>query len=140
MKKFFITLYQYLETIPDTFYPFQREIEGKLVRGKQAYQQVIEEGFKLMGPGKLHYKIVIYRGAWHLIGSIISIISIAFVADKIFGSTIALYILLIVAIIALCIQEFLRHPKRYHQSTRKGLLDVATWLTPVFLYLAFLTS
>jgi len=140
MKTFFITVYQYLETIPDTFYPFRREIEGKWVRGQRAYQQVIQEGFLIFGPGKMSYQMVIYRGVWHLIGSIISITLITFIANDIFGSEIALYILLGAAIIALCVQEFLRHPKRYNQSTRKGILDVCTWVTPVVVYLLFLVS
>ena len=65
MKKLLISLHHWLETIPDKLYPFKHEIEGRWVRGKQAYAQALEEGFKILGPGKLRYRIVIYRGAWH---------------------------------------------------------------------------
>ena len=140
MKNKISNFYRWLETIPDRFYPFKRQIEGKWVRGIKSYQQTIEEGFKVLGPGKMHYRIIFYRGAWHLVGSILSIIAITFIANNVFGTEAALYILLGAAIIALCLQEFLSHPKRYNQSLQKGIFDVVTWVTPAILYLAFLTS
>jgi hypothetical protein len=140
MKKLIISIHRWFETIPDKLYPFKREIEGKWVRGKKAYTNVLEEGFEILGPGKLSYRIVFYRGAWHMVGSIVSMVAITYIAQRIFGSDTALFVLLGTAIIALCLQEFVLHPKRYGQSTRKGIFDVITWVAPILVYVAFLVS
>ena len=140
MKKFFVSLHHWFETIPEKLYPFKRQIKGKWVRGKKAYTAVIEEGFKVLGPGKLSYRIVFYRGAWHLLGSIVSMIAITYIAQRIFGSEIALFVLLGTAILALFMQEFILHPKRYGQTTNKGIFDIVTWVAPMLVYVAFLVS
>jgi len=140
MKKIFISFHQWLETIPDKLYPFKRQIKGKWVRGKKAYDNVLEEGFEILGPGKLRYRIVFYRGAWHIVGSIVSMVAITYIAQRVLGSEAALYILMATAIIALFLQEFILHPKRYGQSTRKGIFDIVTWVAPMLVYVAFLVS
>jgi hypothetical protein len=140
MKKILISLHHWLETIPDKLYPFKRQIEGKWVRGKKAYVNALEEGFRILGPGKLSYRIVFYRGAWHILGSIVSMVAITYIAQRVFGSEIALYVLLATAIFALFLQEFILHPKRYGQTTRKGIFDIVTWVAPMLVYVAFLVS
>ena len=137
MKKLLIAIHHWLETIPDKLYPFKQEIEGKWVRGIRAYEKVIEEGIKVHGPGKTSYQIMIYRGTWHLIGSIVFLIGVTLLANDLFGSQVALYTLMGAAIVALCLQEFMLHPKRYGQSTSKGIIDMLTWITPMLIYVAF---
>jgi len=138
MKQFFKSFYQWGCMIPEALYPFAHEIRGQWVRGKQAYQVALQEGFDLFGPGRFSYKLTLYRGAWHLIGSILFITSVTLVADRLVGSQVALYVLLGAAIVALCFQEFILQPKQLNQSTSKGIFDVVTWITPMLIYVAFL--
>lgn len=138
MKKLLIAIHHWLETIPDKLYPFKQEIEGKWVRGIRAYHKVLEDGIKIHGPGQTSYRLMFYRGAWHLVGSTIFLVGITLLADHLFGNQVALYVLMAAAIVALVMQEFLLHPKRYGQSTRKGVFDVLTWITPMLIYVAFL--
>ena len=138
MKQFFISIYIWLDTIPERLYPFAHEIEGQWVRGKVAYAKVLEEGFALLGPGKMRPKLVIYRGAWHLLGSVVFIISVTLLARDVLGSEAALYILMGAAIAALIFQEFILDPRRYKQQTNKGIIDVFTWVVPMAVYIAFL--
>jgi len=138
MKQFFISVYIWLDTIPERLYPFAHEIEGQWVRGKVAYAKVLEEGFALLGPGKMRPKLIIYRGAWHLLGSVVFIISVTLLARDVLGSEAALYILMGAAIAALIFQEFILDPRRYKQQTNKGIIDVFTWVVPMAVYIAFL--
>ena len=118
MKQFFISFHHWVETIPDKLYPFQQEIEGHWVRGQRAYEQALHDGIKIHGPGQTSYRLMIYRGTWHLFGSIVLMTSLTIVAHQLLGSEAALYVLLAAAIAALCLQEFILHPKRYGQTTR----------------------
>jgi len=59
-------------------------------------------------------------------------------AREVLGSEAALYILMGAAIMALVFQEFILDPRRHGQNTHKGIIDVATWVTPMVLYVAFL--
>jgi hypothetical protein len=138
MKKLLIDLHHWLEMIPDKLYPFKQEIEGQWVRGIRAYRKVLDDGIKIHGPGQTSYRIMFYRGAWHLIGSVIFLLGTTLLANHLFGNLVALYVLMVAAIMALILQEFLLHPKRYGQSTRKGVIDVVTWVAPMVVYVAFL--
>jgi len=108
------------------------------VRGIRSYQKVLADGIKIYGPGQTSYRLMIYRGTWHLVGSIIFLVGVTLLANHLFGNQVALYALMVAAIIALFMQEFLLHPKRYGQTTRKGIFDVITWITPMLVYIAFL--
>lgn len=136
MKRFFTSLYQWIFRIPEILYPFSHEIEGKWVRGKRAYQKKLQEGFDLFGHGRFSFKMTLYRGAWHVTGSILFITLITVIADRVFGSQIALYILLGAAIVALCFQEFVIQARQLNQSTRKAMFDVFTWVLPIATYVA----
>jgi len=140
MKQFFKSFYQWLFTIPEIFYPFAQEIEGKWVRGKRAHQKALQEGFDLLGEGRFGFKLTLYRGAWHIVGSVVFITMVTLIADRLLGSQTALYVLLGAAIIALCFQEFVVQAKQLNQSTRKAVFDVFTWVLPVAVYVAFLIS
>jgi len=138
IKQFFISLYIWLDSTPERLYPFKHEIEGQWVRGKVAYFKVLEEGFTLLGPGKMRPRLIIYRGAWHLLGSIVFIVGVTLLAREVLGSEAALYILMGAAILALVCQEFILDPRRHGQNTHKGIIDVFTWVTPMLIYVAFL--
>ena len=137
MKKLLIALHRWIETLPNKLYPFAHQIEGKWVRGVQAYNKALEEGIEIHGPGKHTYRLVIYRGTWHLLGSILLMISLTVIAQRMFGTDTALYVLMGLAIAALLLQEFVLHPKRYGQTTRKGIFDIVTWVAPMVAYVAF---
>jgi hypothetical protein len=75
-----------------------------------------------------------YRELLHFLGSILFIVSATLISEDLFGSEIALYVLLGAAIIALSYQEFYLHPKLYKQHVRKGLIDWFTWVMPMVTY------
>jgi len=130
-------LYLYCESIPDRFYPFTSEIEGRLVRGRESYKQAVENAFAKYGPNSLGLKLQFYRGACHFIGSVLFIVFATLISQKLFGSEVALYVLLGAAIVALFVQEFFSHPYRFQQSRRKGIVDWLTWVIPMVLYVIF---
>ncbi len=133
LKKF----WYWLEYIPDHLYPFKTEIEGQFVRGLRAYQANMERAFEKFGPHKIGYKLNLYRGIWHVFGSILVIIAATEISKRIFGTETALYLMLAVVAVVLFFQEFYSHPRRYHQSRTKSFTDWFTWVTPIALYLIF---
>ena len=137
MRALFKKLYLYLESIPDRLYPFTSEIEGRFVRGRESYKKAVETAVKKYGPNSLGYKLQFYRGAWHFLGSVLFIVIATLVSQKLFGSEIALYILLGTAIVALFIQEFFSHPARFQQRRLKNFTDWLTWVVPMVLYVIF---
>lgn len=139
MRKFFKTTYEFLETVPDRVYPFASEIEGRWVRGRRSYLNSLNQALETYGPHNLGYKLTVYRAGFHLLGAILFIIFAALVSQKLLGSEIALYVLMGAAILALFIQEFHSHPKRYGQSRQKGIIDWLTWVIPMVLYISLQT-
>ena len=136
---FFKSTYANLVAIPDRLYPFKTEIEGKLVRGRKSYEHAVEHAFHEFGPGRFGYKLLAYREAFHFVGAILFITSAALVSRVVFGSDMALYVLLFAAIIALTYQEFYVHPRKYGQRTQKGITDWFTWVIPMMLFMFFFT-
>ncbi len=134
MFKWFKRAYEFFETLPDRVFPFATEIEGRIVRGRASYLQAVERAYETYGPHRFGYKLACYRACFHLIGSIIFIVLAALIAQDLFGSDIALYVLLIVASAALFVQEFYSHPRRYGQHSNKGLADWLTWVIPMMVY------
>ncbi len=128
--------YLYIETIPDRLYPFACEIEGRWVRGQRSYMRALERAIEKHGPHRLGYKLVVYRATFHFLGSVLFIFFTALLSHRLFGSEVALYLIILVASIALFIQEFYGHPKRYGQSRRKGVADWLTWVVPMVLYVS----
>ena len=139
MKAFLKKLYYFIESIPDRLYPFACEIEGKMVRGRRSYMRAVEHALEKYGPNRLGYKLVVYRGTFHFIGSVLFILFATLISQKFFGSEIALYILVGIAIAGLFFQEFYSHPKRYQQARHKGVTDWLTWVIPMMIYIYFVT-
>lgn len=134
MRKFLHKWHLYFETLPDRLYPFTEEIEGRWVRGKEAYMAVVAKAFQTHGQDKLGYRLILYRGTFHLIGAVAFMVGATIFSRHFFGSEVALYVLLGVAVFALTLQEFLLHPVRYKQSTSKGVFDWLSWVVPMLLY------
>lgn len=138
MKIFFNNLYEFLQQIPDRLYPFSVNIEGKVVRGKQAYVNAITVAFATYGPHRLGYKLMVYRGMFHFLGSVFFIVCSALLSRELFGSEIAFYILIGIAIGALSFQEFYLHSKHYQQPRIKTVTDWLTWIIPMVGYIFFI--
>lgn len=137
LKERLTKLYHDTESLPERFYPFAEEIEGKLVRGRDAYKRTVEKAVAKYGPDQLGYTIQWYRATWHFFGSVLFIVSATFIARHWFGSETALYVLLGAAITALYVQEFYSHPRRLNQTRRKSVTDWLTWAIPMVLYMIF---
>lgn len=137
MRALLKRLYLYCESIPDRLYPFTSEIEGRFVRGRESYKKAVEHAINTYGPNRLGLKLQFYRGAWHFIGSVLFIVFSTLISQKLFGSEVALYVLLGAAILALFVQEFFSHPVRFQQSRKKSVADWLTWVVPMVLYVIF---
>lgn len=137
MKLFFKKIYFYIESLPDHVYPFASEVEGRLVRGQQSYKKAVMQALDMYGPDRLGYKLTVYRGIFHFTGSVIFILCAAVISRNLFGSEVALYVLVGAATLALFFQEFYSHPKRFKQSRKKGVADWLTWVIPMMLYISF---
>ena len=131
------SFYTFIETIPDRLYPFASEIEGRWVRGRRSYLQTLERVYEEYGPNRFGLKLSVYRGACHLLGSILFLLGATVISHRLFGSEVALYIMIAAAILMLSVQEFYLHPKRYGQHRGKGIADWLTWVLPMAVYLSF---
>ncbi len=137
MRARFRRLYTFIETLPDRLYPFATEIEGRWVRGRQSYLNTLERVYEEYGPNRFGFKLSVYRGACHLLGSIVFLLAATVISHRLFGSEVALYVMVGAAILMLTIQEFYVHPRRYGQLRGKGITDWLTWVLPMALYLSF---
>ncbi|MBP6860116.1 MAG: hypothetical protein KBC38_00945 [Candidatus Pacebacteria bacterium] len=131
------SLYQFFITLPDRFYPFRTEVEGRWVRGLRAYEKAVARHERKYGHGHIGYGLNCYRSCFHVLGSIVLIVIATFVAKNYFGSDAALYILLALVVVGMAFQEFYLHPKRYRQLRKKGVLDWLSWTVPIGVYLYF---
>ncbi len=130
-------LHRWLESVPDRLYPFARQIEGKWVRGRQAYQQAVQEAFTKYGPNQYGFTLVLYRSLFHMIGGILFVAAATVAAEYWFDTTTALYVFVATGATALFIQEFYVHPKRYGQVRLKSYADWLTWVIPMVLTLIY---
>lgn len=128
-------LYLFIHTVPDRMYPFASEMEGRFVRGRESYKRALEESFQKYGPNHFGFKLTFYRGTFHLLGSIVFIVLSTFISQKLFGSEIALYVLMSVMIAGIFFQEFYWQPRQLGQLRYKGIIDSLTWVMPILIYL-----
>ncbi len=128
-------LYLMLITLPDHFYPFKNEVNGRWTRGIRSYKKEVARAQKKYGVGRLGYKLTLYRETFHFMGSILFILLATLLSKSLFGSDAALYFLLYAAIAALTYQEFYVHPRRYGQHFKKGMLDWSFWVVPMLVFL-----
>jgi hypothetical protein len=138
MRDWLHKIHLFLESIPDRLYPFTSEIEGTFVRGRASYQRSMQRAFVQYGPNRLGYRLIFYRSIFHIIGSIIFILVATAFSEYWFGNEVAVVTFLVTAMVALFVQEFFVHPKRYGQSLKKSFADWLTWAVPMMLYLSFM--
>jgi hypothetical protein len=129
-----VNVYSLIETLPNSLYPFQQEIEGQLVRGRDAYQNVVDSGIALYGENYTSLSIIIYRGAWHVLGSVVILLFLLHFGRRLFPTNVLLYSFVLALFIGLILQELVFHPSKYDQPIIKGVFDVLTWLAPVMIY------
>lgn len=134
MKKEHFSLYHALVTLPDKCYPFKTEVEGKWVRGVRSYNAALARVQREYGVGHYGFKLDAYRQIFHLVGSILFLVSAAYFSQLFFGSTIALYAFLTAAILFISFQEFYLQRKTYKQLWKKGIVDWFTWCLPMGIY------
>jgi len=137
VKKVFSGTYIFFVTLPDRLYPFRSEIEGQWVRGRRSYEAAVNRALEQYGLGRLGYKLTFYREVFHFIGSIMFIFFAALLSQSLFGSGVALYTLLVAAVLALSYQEFYLHPRTYGQHVRKGVTDWLVWVVPMIAYVLY---
>jgi hypothetical protein len=118
-------------------YPFKNEIEGRFVRGRASYTKALNEAFLRYGPNHYGYKLIIYRGTCHLVASLLFIIMATFLSQRLFGSEIALYIMMGTMILGILFQEFYWQPRTLGQLRHKGIVDCLSWAVPMWIYVSF---
>lgn len=135
MKSIIGGVYAYFLTMPDRLYPFASVVGGKRVRGMRSYNAALKRAVRRYGFGREGYRLALYREAFHFMGSLIFIVAATLIAKNFFGSDVALYVLLALAVLALSYQEFYLHPRRLGQHPGKSIADWVVWVAPMALYL-----
>ncbi len=129
-----IRFYHFVVTIPDRIYPFAEEIEGQRVRFRRAYDQALARIQAERGYGSYGAWLITYRGLCHVVGAILFIGVSTIVSKHLFGSDVALYVLLILASFALVFQEFVIQPKTFGQMKMHSMVDLMSWVVPFGVY------
>lgn len=127
-------LYHALVVLPDHVYPFKTKVEGSWVRGIRSYNATLARYQRMYGAGHYGFKLDAYRQIFHLAGSILFLVSAAYLSQFLFGSTVALYAFLIAAVAFISFQEFYLQRRTYRQLWRKGIVDWLTWCVPIGAY------
>ena len=128
--------YHFVVTLPDKLYPFRNQIEGQWVRGVRSYDAALRRAYRKYGAGHYSYGLTFYRFLFHIVGAFIILAGSTFIAHRLFGSTIALVVLLALAMLFITYQEFVLQRRTYKQLWRKGVFDWLTWCAPL-LYVLF---
>lgn len=136
-KRVCLRVYNFCVRIPDHMYPFSEMIEGKKVRWKAAYDQALARMNESGGYGHYGAWLIAYRSVFHVLGSLLFIVFATLVSQQLFGSEIALYVLLGMAAFALIYQEFFLQPRTFGQMKIHSLVDLFSWVAPfaVFTFL-----
>lgn len=134
MKKKRAGLYHELVMLPDYVYPFKNEVRGHWVRGVRSYNAALAKYQRKYGAGCYGFKLDAYRQVFHLAGSILFLAIAAYVSQHFFGSSDAMFALLVAAIALISFQEFYLHRRMYQQLWRKGIIDWLTWCIPFGIY------
>ncbi|HEV7121238.1 MAG TPA: hypothetical protein VGN56_00260 [Candidatus Paceibacterota bacterium] len=128
-------LYHFFVCIPDHLYPFSEVIDGEKVRWKRAYDQALARMNEVGGFGHYGARLIAYRSFFHILGSLLFILFATLVSQDLFGSQVAIYILLGMAAFALIYQEFFLQPRTYGQMRLHSTIDVLSWTIPFAIYL-----
>lgn len=128
-------LYHFLVCIPDHLYPFSEVIDGERVRWKRAYDQALGRMAETHGFGHYGAWLIAYRSFFHVLGSLLFILFATLISQDLFGSQIAVYVLLGMAAFALIYQEFFLQPRTFGQMRLHSIIDVLSWTIPFAVYL-----
>ena len=134
MKKKRTGLYHALVMLPDRLYPFKTEVQGQWVRGVRSYNATLARYERIHGMGHYGYKLGAYRQLFHLAGSILFLVSAAYLSESLLGGVNAMYALLAVAVVLVSFQEFYLHRRMYEQLWKKGVVDWLAWCVPLGIY------
>ena len=135
VRRWCLGLYNFCVAIPDRVYPFAEEIEGQKVRWHRAYQQALSRIQSERGYGYYGARLIAYRSVCHVLGAILFIVFATLVSRDLFGNEMALYILLVLASLALIVQEFYLQPRTFGQMKLHSTVDVLSWIVPFGLYI-----
>lgn len=136
MRKKRVGFYQALVMLPDRLYPFRTQVNGQWVRGIRSYNATFARYERKYGMGHYGYGLEAYRQLFHLVGSILFLVTAAYISETFLGgSTRALYTFLAIAIAFISFQEFYLHRRLYQQLWQKGLVDWLAWCVPIGIYL-----
>lgn len=127
-------LYHALVMLPDRLYPFKTEVQGRWVRGIRSYNAALARYQQIYGIGRYGYKLGTYRQLFHLAGSILFLISAAYLSQSLFGNSGALPAFLVVAVFLISFQEFYLHRRMYQQLWKKSVVDWLAWCVPFGVY------
>lgn len=130
-------LYHFFVTFPERTYPFATRIRGKKVRWGRSYERAVRDIQERLGEGACGIKLGTYRQLWHIIGSALFIGTATLLSHTFIGTDAALPAMFFAAMIAITYQEFYFHPRYYKQRFGKSIADWASWVAPLYLYLAF---
>lgn len=134
MRKRYTGLYHALVILPDRLFPFKTKVRGQWVRGIRSYDARLARYQRFYGIGHYGYRLGAYRQFFHFIGSILFLITAAYISKKFFGSNEALPAFLVAALFLISFQEFYLHRRMYQQLWKKGILDWLVWCMPLGLY------
>lgn len=135
----FSDLYNFCVTIPDRLYPFVEDVDGKRVRGRKAYDEALGRIQTNRGYGHYGTWLITYRGIFHVVGATLFIGFSTLISKDLFGSNVAIYVMLIMATVALAFQEFYLQPRTHGQMKLHSLMDLMSWTLPfgVYFYVHF---
>ncbi len=134
-RRICLNFYNFCITIPDRLYPFVEEVEGERVRWRQAYNQALERIQADRGYGHYGFLLITYRGVCHVVGAVLFILFSVLVSHDLFGSDVAMYVLIVTAACAIAYQEFYIQPRTHGQMKVHSLIDVMSWIIPFGVYL-----
>lgn len=127
-------VYRFCVTIPDHLYPFVEEIEGERVRWKRAYDAALMRLQLERGYGSYGVRFIAYRGFFHVLGAVLFILFATLISRDLFGTDTALYVLFVLATLALLYQEFYIQRKTFGQMRAHAVADFVSWTAPFLVY------
>ena len=135
MRGYASRLYSFFLTLPNCLYPFSCVVEGKRVRFRKAYEEILREVRERLGDGHYGARLFAYREVFHIVGAFLFILYSALISKELFGSDVALYVLLAAALIAITVQEFYVQPRTLGQLRTKSVMDWLSWAVPFGIFL-----
>lgn len=127
--------YSFFITLPDHLYPFSEEIEGERVRWQAAYDQALARIQEKYGYGRYGVALIAYRSIFHIIGASLFILFSTLITQELFDTNTALYVLFVLAVIALGYSEIIIQKRMLGQHFLHSLFDWFSWVLPMAIYL-----